>query len=37
MAADTRELCRNLLDMSDAEIDELVAAGVLELSQADTG
>ena len=34
MAADTRELCRNLLDMSDAEIDELVAAGVLEMSQA---
>jgi crotonobetainyl-CoA:carnitine CoA-transferase CaiB-like acyl-CoA transferase len=34
MAADTRELCMNLLGMSAAEIDELVAAGVLELSQA---
>ncbi|MDT5145201.1 MAG: hypothetical protein QOI79_4568 [Mycobacterium sp.] len=35
MAADTREICRALLDMSDADIDELVAAGVLEVSDAD--
>ena len=31
MAADTRDICRSLLEMSDTEIDELVAAGVLEL------
>jgi crotonobetainyl-CoA:carnitine CoA-transferase CaiB-like acyl-CoA transferase len=36
MAADTRDICRELLDMSDAKIDELVAAGVLELSQTDS-
>ena len=28
---DTREICRELLDMSDTAVDELVAAGVLEL------
>ncbi|MBF6472486.1 CoA transferase [Nocardia abscessus] len=32
MGADTRELCRELLGMSDAEIDELVNKGVLEES-----
>ncbi len=31
LAADTRDICRGLLEMSDAEVDELVAAGVLEL------
>ncbi|MGH3556227.1 MAG: CaiB/BaiF CoA transferase family protein [Mycobacterium sp.] len=34
MAADTREICRELLDMSDAEVDVLVAAGVIEVSDA---
>lgn len=34
MGADTREACRNLLGMSDAEIDKLVAAGVLEVPDA---
>lgn len=32
MAEDTRDICRTLLDMSDAQIDELVAAGVLEVA-----
>lgn len=32
MASDTRDICRSLLEMSEAEVDELVAAGVLELS-----
>ena len=36
MAADTRDICRGLFDMSDAEVDELVAAGVLELAHAET-
>jgi crotonobetainyl-CoA:carnitine CoA-transferase CaiB-like acyl-CoA transferase len=31
MAADTREVCRTVLGMGDAEIDELHAAGVLEI------
>lgn len=31
LAAHTREICRDLLDMSDAAVDELAAAGVLEL------
>lgn len=35
MAANTREICSELLDMSDAEVDELVAAGVLELPDSD--
>lgn len=30
LGADTREICRDLLDMSEAAIDELIAAGVLE-------
>jgi len=34
MAADTRDICRSLLAMSDAEIDELAASGVLELPHA---
>jgi crotonobetainyl-CoA:carnitine CoA-transferase CaiB-like acyl-CoA transferase len=33
MAADTRDICRELLDMSDADIDELLAVGVLEVSE----
>jgi crotonobetainyl-CoA:carnitine CoA-transferase CaiB-like acyl-CoA transferase len=36
-AADTREICRTLLDMSDAEIDEFAAAGVLELPHVENG
>jgi crotonobetainyl-CoA:carnitine CoA-transferase CaiB-like acyl-CoA transferase len=32
MGADTREVCRGLLGMSDAEIDALLAEGVLEAS-----
>ncbi|SBS79092.1 Acyl-CoA transferase/dehydratase [uncultured Mycobacterium sp.] len=31
MAADTRAICRELLAMTDSRIDELVAAGVLEV------
>jgi crotonobetainyl-CoA:carnitine CoA-transferase CaiB-like acyl-CoA transferase len=31
MAADTRELCRELLGMGDVEIDELIAAGAIEV------
>ncbi|MGB9308252.1 MAG: CoA transferase [Mycobacterium sp.] len=31
LAAHTREICRELLDMSDTAVDGLVAAGVLEL------
>jgi crotonobetainyl-CoA:carnitine CoA-transferase CaiB-like acyl-CoA transferase len=34
LAADTRNICRDVLDMSDTEIDELVAAGVLEVLEA---
>ncbi|TAM65213.1 CoA transferase [Mycobacterium sp.] len=34
MAADTRDICRDLLGMSAAEIDELVTAEVLALTQA---
>ncbi len=37
MAADTRELCRELLGMPDSQIDELAAAGVLELPHAANG
>ena len=37
MAADTRDICRNLLGMSDTEVDELVAADVLELSHVENG
>ena len=37
LAAHTREICRDLLGTSDAEIDELVAAGVLELPHAEQG
>lgn len=37
MAADTRDICRNLLELSDAEIDEFAAAGVLELPHAENG
>jgi len=37
MAADTRDICRTLLGMSDAEIDEFAAAGVLELPHAENG
>jgi crotonobetainyl-CoA:carnitine CoA-transferase CaiB-like acyl-CoA transferase len=31
MAADTRDICRELLDMSDADVEKCVAAGVLEV------
>jgi crotonobetainyl-CoA:carnitine CoA-transferase CaiB-like acyl-CoA transferase len=34
LAADTRDICRELLDMSDAQIDDLLAAGVLEVADA---
>jgi crotonobetainyl-CoA:carnitine CoA-transferase CaiB-like acyl-CoA transferase len=34
MAADTRDICRELLDMSDGDIDELLAVGVLEVAEA---
>jgi crotonobetainyl-CoA:carnitine CoA-transferase CaiB-like acyl-CoA transferase len=34
MAADTRDICTELLDLSQPEIDELVAAGVVEVRQA---
>jgi crotonobetainyl-CoA:carnitine CoA-transferase CaiB-like acyl-CoA transferase len=37
MAENTREVCHQLLDMSDADIDELVAAGVLEVNEAKAG
>ncbi|MGO9151892.1 CaiB/BaiF CoA transferase family protein [Mycobacterium sp.] len=37
MAADTRDICRSLLGMSDTEIDELAAAGVLELPHTASG
>ncbi|WP_164478577.1 CaiB/BaiF CoA transferase family protein [Mycolicibacterium stellerae] len=36
MAADTVEVCRDILGMSDAEVDKLVAAGVLEVREAAT-
>ncbi|MEB3070686.1 CaiB/BaiF CoA transferase family protein [[Mycobacterium] vasticus] len=35
MAADTRDICRELLGMSDSEIDELVANGTLELANTE--
>ncbi len=35
LAAHTREIWSDLLDMSDAEVGELVAAGVLELPHAE--
>jgi crotonobetainyl-CoA:carnitine CoA-transferase CaiB-like acyl-CoA transferase len=34
MAADTRTICAEVLDLSESEIDELVAAAVLEVRQA---
>jgi crotonobetainyl-CoA:carnitine CoA-transferase CaiB-like acyl-CoA transferase len=37
MAADTREVCRDVLGMSDSEIDGLVAQGVLEVREAPQG
>jgi crotonobetainyl-CoA:carnitine CoA-transferase CaiB-like acyl-CoA transferase len=37
MAADTRDICSRLLEMPDAEFDELLAAGVLELPHAADG
>lgn len=37
MAADTRDICRDLLGMSDAEIDELIATEILAIPQADNG
>jgi benzylsuccinate CoA-transferase BbsF subunit len=33
----TREVCRNILGMSDAEIEPLIAEGVLEVSEAASG
>ena len=35
MAADTREICRELLNMSDVEFNALVGSGVLEVDTAD--
>ncbi len=35
LAADTREICRNVLGLSDADIDELTSAGVLELPSSE--
>jgi crotonobetainyl-CoA:carnitine CoA-transferase CaiB-like acyl-CoA transferase len=37
MAADTRDICRDLLGMSDAEIDEHISAEILAVPQADGG
>ena len=34
MATDTRDICRELLDMSNADIDELIAAEVLDVPNA---
>lgn len=34
MGADTRDVCRELLQMTDAQIDDLLAAGVLEAADA---
>ncbi|WP_319453123.1 MULTISPECIES: CoA transferase [unclassified Mycobacterium] len=35
MAADTRDICRDILGMSEAEIDEMAAAGEIEIRNRD--
>ena len=36
LGADTREICRQILAMSDAAIDELIGAKVLQVQQTPT-
>jgi crotonobetainyl-CoA:carnitine CoA-transferase CaiB-like acyl-CoA transferase len=36
LGADTREICREVLSMSDSAIDELIGAGVLEVQDTPT-
>jgi hypothetical protein len=36
LGADTREICREVLAMSDSAIDELIGAGVLEVQDTPT-